>query len=171
MTLGKGRLSIVGAAIALVAALLATPRSVFAESPPMLGAGARALDMIVRDLKIRLEISVPVDVSIVPHNSLMMSVEPPMEDGGSFRLEIDAAFLAKLTGEELEAAIAHELGHVWVFTHHPYLQTEALANEIAMRAVTRASLEHVYGKVWTQGGIRGALERVLGSERTATAAD
>jgi hypothetical protein len=22
--------------------------------------------------------------------------------------------------------IAHEVGHVWVFTHHPYLQTEKL---------------------------------------------
>jgi predicted Zn-dependent protease len=49
--------------------------------------------------------------------------------------------------EELEAAIAHELGHAWVFTHHAYLQTEELANQIAMRMVTRAGPERVYGKV------------------------
>jgi predicted Zn-dependent protease len=67
-----------------------------------------------------------------------------------------------LTPDELEAAIAHELGHVWVFTHHPYLQTEELANQIAMRAVSRESLERVYGKVWERGGMKGDLVRFLG---------
>ena len=45
----------------------------------------------------------------------------------------DAAFLDTLTDDEVEAEVAHELGHVWIFTHHAYLQTEGLANQIAMR--------------------------------------
>jgi len=76
---------------------------------------------------------------------------------------VDAAFLDQLTDDELEAAIAHELGHLWVFTHHPFLQTEELANQIAMRVVSRESLERVYGKVWARGGTKGDLNRFLGS--------
>ena len=56
--------------------------------------------------------------------------------GNPFKLAIDVAFLEALTDDELEAAIAHELGHVWVFTHHPHLQTEELANQIALRVVS-----------------------------------
>jgi hypothetical protein len=96
-----------------------------------------------------------VVVSIVSHNALMTSVEAPTDDDGPFRLSIDAAFLNTLTGDEIEAAIAHELGHVWVFTHHPYLQTEELANQIAMRAVSRESLERLYQKVWRHDDTQG----------------
>ena len=53
--------------------------------------------------------------------------------------------------------VAHELGHVWIYTHHPYLQTEQLANQIAMRVVSRESLDSVYGKVWADAG--GPLPR------------
>jgi hypothetical protein len=58
--------------------------------------------------------------------------------------------------------VAHELGHVWIFTHHPYLQTERLANSIAMRGVTRESLERVYRKVWQREGVKGDLVQFLG---------
>jgi hypothetical protein len=58
--------------------------------------------------------------------------------------------------------MAHELGHVWVFTHHPYLQTEKLANQIAMRVVTRDSLVSVYQKLWEHGGTKGDLNTFLG---------
>jgi len=102
-------------------------------------------------------------VTIVPANALMMSVEAPEEPTKPFVLSIDATFLNTLTDEEIEAAIAHELGHVWIFTHHPYLQTEGLANQIAMRAVSRASLERVYAKVWERGGTKGDLARFLGA--------
>ena len=162
----SGRPSVIRAAIALVAASLVTPCVVADERPLVLVPTAEKLHGIVRDLKIRLEISVPLVVSIVPSNALMMSIKAPPEHEGSFQLEIDATFLATLTDEELEAAIAHELGHVWVFTHHPYLQTEELANEIALRVVTRTTLERVYGKVWKHGGVRGDLARVIGSEPT-----
>ena len=92
----------------------------------------------------------------------MMSVEAPTDPKKAFLLTIDASFLDTLSDEELEAAIAHELGHVWIFTHHPYLQTEELANQIAMRAVSRESLERVYAKVWERGGTKGDLARFLG---------
>ena len=120
------------------------------------------LQVLVSDLKDRLSLPAPVVVTIVPSNKLMMSVEAPSEEKGPFLLSIDASFLETLTDDELEAAIAHELGHVWVFTHHPYLQTEELANQIAMRAVSRESLERVYGKVWGRGGMKGDLVRFLG---------
>jgi hypothetical protein len=58
--------------------------------------------------------------------------------------------------------VAHELGHVWVFTHHPYLQTERLANQIAMRVVSRGSLAGVYRKLWERGGVKGDLQAFLG---------
>jgi Zn-dependent protease with chaperone function len=157
-----------GMAIALLAASLARPCVVAAERPLAPVPTAEKLHGIVSDLRAGLEISEPVVVAIVPNNALMMSIAPARH-GGSFQLEIDATFLPRLTDEELEAAIAHELGHAWVFTHHPYLQTEELANQIAMRAVTRAALEGVYGKVWKHGGTSGDLARVLGPEpRAAT---
>jgi len=64
-----------------------------------------------------------------------------------------------LTDDDIKAVVAHELGHVWIFTHHPYLQTEQLANEIAMRLVTRESLEPVYAKVQKRiGDAVGAVD-------------
>jgi Zn-dependent protease with chaperone function len=157
-----GRSLVIRAAIVLLAAALLTPCAHATERPSIPVPTVEKLQRIVRDLETRLEISTPVVVSIVPNNALMMSIEPPERPGGLFRLDIDAAFLGRLTEEELEAAIAHELGHLWLFTHHPYLQTEALANQIAMRVVTHAALERLYRKVWNEGGIESDLARVLG---------
>ncbi|MCI0721982.1 MAG: hypothetical protein L0338_23875, partial [Acidobacteria bacterium] len=64
---------------------------------------------------------------------------------------------------ELSASIAHELGHVWIFTHHPYLQTELLANQIALRVVAREDLEKTYEKVWKDKG-KGDIKEFLGEE-------
>jgi hypothetical protein len=128
------------------------------------------LQSLVSDLKSRLQIAPPITVAIVPSNALMMSVEAPTEPKHDFLLTVDANFLETLTDDELEAAIAHELGHVWIFTHHPYLQTEELANQIAMRAVSRESLERVYAKVWERGGTKGDLARFLGAKPAAAAA-
>jgi hypothetical protein len=77
-------------------------------------------------------------------------------------MSFDARFLASLHDEELIAIVAHELGHVWIFTHHPYLQTERLANSVAMRVVSRESLERVYVKVWQREGVKGNLAQFLG---------
>jgi hypothetical protein len=145
----------------LVALSVVTPGSVAAERAPA-GALEQKLQVLVSELRARLSIPEPVVVSIVPSEKLMMSVKAPAEAESPFLLAIDATFLETLTDDELEAAIAHELGHVWVFTHHPYLQTEELANQIAMRAVSRESLERVYGKVWERGGTKGDLVRFLG---------
>ena len=86
------------------------PRSAAAEGPT-LSPAEQKLQMVVADLRERLALRAPVVVSIVPTNALMMSVEAPEEESNPFKLAIDAAFLQALTDDELEAAIAHELGH------------------------------------------------------------
>ena len=91
----------------------------------------------------------------------MVSIDRPNVEGG-FRLSFENSFLNELTQGELMAVVAHELGHVWIFTHHPYLQTEQLANTIAMRVVSRESLEKVYEKVWERDGSKGDLVQFLG---------
>jgi len=125
------------------------------------------IQALVDGLKTRLEIPESVHVSIVASNALMMSVKAPVDAADPFDLAVDASFLAHLTDVELEAAIAHELGHVWVFTHFPYLQTEQLANEIAMRVVTRVSLERLYDKVWARGTVKGDIAGFLGVQPAA----
>ena len=120
------------------------------------------LQSLVTNLKKRLEITPAIVVTIVPSNALMMSVEAPTGPAKPFLLSVEASFLNTLTDDEIEAAIAHELGHVWIFTHHPYLQTEGLANEIAKRLVARDNLVHVYEKLWQRQGTTGDLARLVG---------
>jgi hypothetical protein len=110
------------------------------------------LQATVDALRARLSIRQGVIVSIVPTNRLLMSVEAPTDPSEPFRLAIEGAFLHSLTELELEAALAHELGHVWIFTHAPHQQTEQFANEIALRLVSRPALRRVYQKVWLRGG-------------------
>jgi hypothetical protein len=83
-----------------------------------------------------------------------------------FEIHLDQAFFDSLDPDEVRAALAHELGHVWISSHHPYLQTEALANEVALRAVSRESLKKIYAKLWLRLGTTGNLEELLGIERT-----
>ena len=120
------------------------------------------LQELVDGLKTQLGISAVVSAELVTSNSLLVSVRPV--DGGTFRMEFEEAFVNSLDQDELKAVIAHELGHVWIYTNHPYLQTERLANTVAMRAVPRASLERVYSKVWEHQGTKGDLARFLGPE-------
>ena len=59
--------------------------------------------------------------------------------------------------------LAHELGHVWIYTHHPFLQTERLANVIGQRVTDRAALERVYLKLWAYERTTGVpLDDLLG---------
>jgi hypothetical protein len=125
------------------------------------------LQAIVDALRTELAIPEEVTLELVPENPRMASVEPAKQ-GDGFVLAIEDAFVDRLTETELKSVIAHELGHVWIFTHHPYLQTEQLANRIAMRVVSRESLEHVYGKVWKEGA-KGDLGRFLGIATPTTA--
>ena len=113
-------------------------------------------------LRGRLEIAETVIVSIVDHNPLVMSVETLGGRTGPFVITADRDFVGELSQDELEAALAHELGHVWIYTHHPFLQTERLANDVAMRVISRSAFEPVYTKVWQRTGIKGNLIDFLG---------
>ena len=120
------------------------------------------LQELTDDLRTRLQIAEQVHVTLVEHNPLVMSVETLSGRTGPFVVTIDRGFINQLSREEAEAAIAHELGHVWIYTHHPYLQTERLANDVAMRVINRSAFEPVYKKVWARTGIAGNLIEFLG---------
>jgi hypothetical protein len=121
-----------------------------------------SLQDLTDDLRGRLQITERVHVTLVDHNPLVMSVETLGGRTGPFVISVDRAFIFELNQEEIEAALAHELGHVWIYTHHPYQQTERLANDIAMRVVRRAAFEPVYEKVWARTGIKGNLIEFIG---------
>jgi hypothetical protein len=139
--------------------------SALAQEPSLQQSRVQA---IADTLRVRLRIAEPVRVSMVDSNRLLLSVEPVADSNPRvFSLHVEDAFAATLTDDELEAAVAHELGHVWIFTHHPFLQTEQLANEIAMRLVSRDALALLYDKVWRRAGTKGDLSRFLGPEVAA----
>lgn len=120
------------------------------------------INAIVAELKVQLQMPQEIHTTVVPVNDLMVSVERT-SDG--YIIAFDANFLASLDQEEVRAAVAHELGHVWIFSHHPYLQTEALANQVAMRVVSRESLKKIYQQLWTHLGQNGNMEEFLGAEK------
>lgn len=139
------------------------------QSWPATGARTIAsLQQLVDDLRVRLTIETAVSISVVPVNVRAASVTPPRGAGLPYRLDIESRFIEHLSDDELSAVIAHELGHVWVSTHHPYLQTERLANSIAARVVSRDSLERVYTKVWARDGSKGDLLKFLGPHPSDT---
>ncbi len=119
------------------------------------------LNVIVREFQGRLHIPQTISPSIVEVNEYLVSVEPTSPAGKGFIIKFDRKFLQTLGEEEQRAVIAHEIGHIWIFTHHPYLQTEPLANEIALQLVGRESLDKVYGRVWQLEGRKGTLEQFL----------
>ena len=121
-----------------------------------------ALQDLTDELRTRLQIAERVHVTLVDHNPLVMSVETLAGRTGPFIITVDREFVGELNRDEVEAALAHELGHVWIYTHAPYLQTERLANDVAMRVVSRSAFEPVYEKVWSRTGIRGNLIEFLG---------
>jgi len=120
------------------------------------------IQRIVDDFREQLGVPQKVDVEIVDKNPLLVSVAPVDDHVSAFTMSIEASFLAGLTDVEVRGVIAHELGHVWIFTHHPFLQTEGLANEIARRLVDRDNLVQVYEKLWQRQGTTGDLARLVG---------
>jgi hypothetical protein len=148
------------AVLSLPALLIGLSMGTHAREP----VDVNALQDLVDGLKTQLGIHAIISVAIVPTNPLLVSVQPIDGGPGTFRMAFEEQFLKGLDNSELRAIVAHELGHVWIFTHHPYLQTERLANTVAMRAVPRESLERVYAKVWARGGTKGNLVRFLGPE-------
>ena len=146
--------------LCLAAIVIALTARMDATAPP----STLALQELVNDLKAELGIEAVVAAEIVTTNTLLVSVQRVESDSRTFRMMFEERFLTSVDQDELKAIVAHELGHVWIFTHHPYLQTEQLANTVAMRAVPRESLERVYGKVWERQGTKGDLARFLGPE-------
>jgi hypothetical protein len=134
------------------------PSSLDAREPR----SAASIQELVNRVRARLGIEANVATAIVPTNPLLVSVQPVDSAPGAFQITFEERFLTALDERDLEAIVAHELGHVWIFTHHPYLHTERLANTVAMRAVPRESLERVYGKVWDREGAKGDLAHLLG---------
>src|SRR6185295_12292953 len=94
----------------------------------------------------------------------VFSVEPMDKGKERFLLSMELGFVLNLNDDELRAALAHELGHIWIYTHHPFLQTERLANVIGQRVADRAAFERVYLKLWAYEGTSGvAMDDLLGS--------
>jgi len=122
------------------------------------------LTEIVRSLCSRLQLDVTIEIRIDENNDKMVSTEPLSSVARGYRISFDRRFLETLNDDEIAGAIAHELGHVWIFTHFPYLQTEELANEIALRVVTRDTMKHVYSRLWARTGVAGNLDELLGPE-------
>lgn len=123
------------------------------------------LQDVTDDLRTRLNINERVQVELVDHNPLVMSVETLNGRSGPFVITADRDFIRELNTSETEAALAHELGHVWIYTHEPYVQTERMANDVAMRIINRSAFEPVYEKVWSRTGVRGNLIEFLGPPR------
>jgi hypothetical protein len=133
------------------------------------GSAERRAQQVVDALRARLGLAATVVVRLVDHDARMASVRADSQTPGGFVLALQRDFVLRLSPVQLEAALAHELGHVWISTHHPYLQTEQLANRIAMRVVARESLVEVYHTVWGGDAVHGSFEKFLGVEPTVTA--
>src|SRR6185295_11792286 len=102
---------------------------------PTTPAGVRMahLDEVASGLATALDIPKRVEVVLVTRNDLVVSVEPLTAPDEGYRVVFDQRFFERLSNEEVAAALAHEIGHVWIYSHFTFLQTEGLANEIALK--------------------------------------
>ena len=165
----KGSNFLAAVVLQFLFAFLIISSGCFLASPlPASDPNVERINAIVSELRTELGMPHQIQITIVPVNDRMVSIEHISGKPGDvegFIMCFDENFLASLDEEELRAAVAHELGHVWIFSHHPYLQTEALANEIAMRVVSRESLKKIYNKLWAHVGVHGNLDEFLGAEK------
>jgi len=121
---------------------------------------------IVNQLRAALQIDSDVQVAAVTYHPLVFSVEPLDKRKDHFVLSMEIEFLLMLDDKELHAALAHELGHVWIYKHFPYLQTERLANSIGLRVVPRENFEALYMKLWRYERAAGVpLDDLLGPKQ------
>jgi hypothetical protein len=145
--------------IALAMALPGATAAVRASDPSVELSQLHRVQRAVDTLRERLGLTAEVVAELVPAHPRLVGVAPRSGRDRSYRLTFEADFVGELTDGELDAAIAHELGHVWIFGHHPYLHTEQLANAIAERVVSREALEAMYLKVDARGGRKVAVSR------------
>ena len=128
-----------------------------------LSATQEQLDAISKDFRAQLGITENVEIALVESNEYVVSVQRSPASHDTFLIKFQKSFLSTLSDEELRAVIAHEFGHIWIFTHHPFLQTEALANEKALQLIGRETLSKVYQKVWHLEGEQGTFKDFLAS--------
>lgn len=147
----------------LLLILLFSPVHSRAAAGEEMGPTEHRIELIIQDFSHRLGITQQIVFSMVPGDTLLASVRPVLEDSDVFQISFDPKFIQTLDDGELCAAVAHELGHVWIYTHFPYLQTEVLANRQALKLVSRSDLGRIYEKVWKWKGERGDPEKVFGS--------
>jgi len=142
--------------------LIAVP--VAKDSPSSVSLKAGRAQEFVGQLQAALPIHNEIQIAVVTYHPLVFSVEPSDADKNRFLMTMEVGFLLMLKDDELRAAVAHELGHVWIYTHHPFLQTERLANSVGLRVVDRESFEKMYSKLWTYEGASGVpIDDLLGS--------
>jgi hypothetical protein len=156
---GSGLLeSALGVAFVLVTAVPIAP-----DPPNILNLRTERAQGMVDHLRAKLSIGSEIDIALVKYHPLVFFVEPEDSSKKRFRLSMEAGFLLQLDDDELLGALAHEMGHVWIFTHHPFLQTEMLANDIAQKVVRRRCLEKVYTKLWAYEHTPGVpMDELLG---------
>jgi hypothetical protein len=123
-------------------------------------AAAESVQGVVDEYRGVLGLKPEVRVVLVDENPRVVSVARDPRAPGTFVLSFAREFLAELTLDEMRAVVAHELGHVWIFSNHPYLQTEQRANEVALKLVTHAELESAYRKLDALGGPRRRASRL-----------
>lgn len=146
-----------------VAFVLLAAVPIAADPPIPLNVRVALAEEILDQLRPQLSITSEIDIALVKYHPLVFFVEPEDSRKRRFRLSMEARFLLTLDDEELAGALAHELGHVWIYTHHPFLQTEMLANEIGQRVAPRRSFEKVYTKLWAYEKTSGVpMDELLG---------
>ncbi len=134
----------------------------FAEVREEMNPREQRIEQLIEEFSHRLGITQQVVVSMVPGDTLLASVRPTSANAEVFEISFDPQFIQTLDDREMTAAVAHEFGHIWIYTHFPYLQTEALANQQALKLVSRDDLDRVYEKVWKWKGKKVNPEKVFG---------
>jgi len=158
----RRRVRVLVPALTTMAFLLAFALPVSTEPPNIVKLKVERAQEVLEELRTALLIDASVEVNVVISHPLVFAVRAADIQKSHFVLSMEQGFLLMLEEDELRAALAHELGHVWVFRHHPYLQTERLANSIGQRVVRRDSFEKLYSKLWAyEGASSVAMDQLL----------